>query len=212
VQIDIFLYERMTALDAIGPMDVLARLPGAEVTFVGVEAGPVRTETNLGLVADVGIADAPSPDILLVPGGFGQSDLMDHGPLLDWLRACHEQTTWTTSVCTGSLLLAAAGILEGKKATSHWLALDQLPNYGAIPTEERVVFDGKVVTAAGVSSGIDMGLELLARIAGDDLAQIVQLGIEYDPAPPFDAGSPRKAPAAAVEFLRSNSRFVLEGR
>jgi transcriptional regulator GlxA family with amidase domain len=136
---------------------------------------------------------------------------MDNEKVLEWIRHAHEKSTWTTSVCTGSLLLAAAGLLDGKRATSHWLALDQLPAFGAEPTLERVVFDGKVVTAAGVSSGIDMGLRLIAAIHGDEVAQAVQLGIEYDPQPPFDAGSPAKAPAAIVEFLQASSRFMLEG-
>ena len=131
--------------------------------------------------------------------------------MLEWLRTAHETTTWTTSVCTGSLILGAAGLLEGKRATSHWLALDQLPKYGAEPTLERVVIEGKIITAAGVSAGIDMGLTLAARLAGDEVAQTIQLGIEYDPQPPFDAGSPTKAPQFSVDFLRDRSRFVLTG-
>jgi transcriptional regulator GlxA family with amidase domain len=130
--------------------------------------------------------------------------------ILGWIREAHRTSTWTTSVCTGSLLLAAAGLLEGKKATSHWTALDQLPAFGAEPTLERVVEQGKIITAAGVSAGIDMALTLAAHIAGDEVAQAIQLGIEYDPQPPFDAGSPEKAPPAIVEFLRNRSRFVLE--
>ncbi|MBI2168086.1 MAG: DJ-1/PfpI family protein [Actinobacteria bacterium] len=208
----ILLYDRFTALDAVGPLDVLGRIPGNEIRLVGVEPGPVTTETGLTVNAEQRFGDVPTPDALVVPGGFGQVDLMDDGPLHEWLRAVHEQSTWTTSVCTGSLILAAAGILKGHRATSHWLALDQLPAYGVEPVAERVVFDGKIVTAAGVSSGIDMALALAARIAGDEVAQIIQLGIEYDPQPPFDAGSPDKAPDFAVEFLRSQSRFVLEGR
>ena len=127
--------------------------------------------------------------------------------MLEWLRAVHETSTWTTSVCTGSLILAAAGLLEGRRATSHWLALEKLRELGAEPVSERVVFDGKIVTAAGVSAGIDMALALAARVAGEQVAQAIQLGIEYDPQPPFDAGSPQKAPAEIVELLRGNSRF-----
>jgi transcriptional regulator GlxA family with amidase domain len=134
---------------------------------------------------------------------------MDNQVLLDWLRAADATSLWTTSVCTGSLLLAAAGLLEGRRATSHWLALDQLERFGAEPTGERVVFDGRYVTSAGVSSGIDMGLTLLGRIAGDEHAQAVQLLTEYDPEPPYDAGSPDKAPAHLVEEFRSRSRFLL---
>jgi transcriptional regulator GlxA family with amidase domain len=142
---------------------------------------------------------------VLVPGGPGDVVARAGEPVLDWLRVAHEHSVWTTSVCTGSLILAAAGLLDGKKATSHWLALEELRRLGAQPTDERVVFDGKLVTAAGVSAGIDMALTLVARIAGDQVAQAIQLGIEYDPQPPFDAGSPRKAPAHIVELLRSRS-------
>lgn len=213
MDVAVLLYDRLTALDAIGPYEVLGRIPGAEVTFVGVETGPVRTDTGrLGLVADASLAALPRPDVVLVPGGPGQADLMADGPVHEWLREAHEHSTWTTSVCTGSLILAAAGLLKGVKATTHWLAMDQLAGWGAEPVAQRVVEDGKVVTAAGVSSGIDMALTLAARMAGDEVAQTIQLGIEYDPQPPFDAGAPDKAPAFAVDFLRSQSRFVLEGR
>jgi transcriptional regulator GlxA family with amidase domain len=131
---------------------------------------------------------------------------MEDGPVHEWLRAAHETSTWTTSVCTGSLILAAAGLLAGRRATSHWTALEELGRLGAEPTPERVVFDGKLVTAAGVSAGIDMALALVARIAGEQMAQAIQLGIEYDPQPPFDAGSPRKAPAGIVEAVRARAQ------
>jgi putative intracellular protease/amidase len=210
VQIAIVLYDRFTALDAVGPYETLGRLPGADTVFVAERTGPVRTDTgNLAITADRTLADVPSPDIVVVPGGPGQSPQMDNQALLDWLRAADATSTWTTSVCTGSLLLAAAGLLNGRRATSHWLALDQLPRYGAEPTGERVVVDGKYVTAAGVSSGIDMGLTLLGTVAGDDVAMSVQLLTEYDPQPPYDAGSPRKAPARLVEEWRAKSRFIL---
>jgi putative intracellular protease/amidase len=212
VDIAILIYDRFTALDAVGPYEVLRNLPGATVTFVAKEVGPVRTDSRaLAIVADKAIRDVPSADVVVVPGGPGQSDLMADEEILSWLRAIDATTQWTTSVCTGSLLLAAAGLLAGKKATSHWLALDQLAAYGAEPTLERVVEQGKIITAAGVSSGIDMGLRLAAHIAGDDVAQMIQLGIEYDPQPPFDSGSPEKAPAALVALMRARSRFVLEG-
>jgi transcriptional regulator GlxA family with amidase domain len=210
MQIAIVLYDRFTALDAVGPYDTLGRLPGAETVFVAERTGPVRNETgNLALTADRTLADVPDPDIVVVPGGPGQTPQMDNAALLDWLRSVDATSTWTTSVCTGSLLLAAAGLLDGRHATSHWLALDHLKRFGARPTGERVVFDGKYVTAAGVSSGIDMGLALLGRIAGDELAQAVQLMTEYDPQPPYDAGSPAKAPARLVERLRADSRFTV---
>ncbi|MET8076526.1 DJ-1/PfpI family protein [Streptomyces sp. NPDC005303] len=210
MQIAIVLYDRFTALDAVGPYETLGRLPDAETVFVAERTGPVRTDTGmLALTADRTFAEVPHPDIVIVPGGPGQTPQMENPVLLDWLRSADATSTWTTSVCTGSLLLAAAGLLEGRRATSHWLALDFLERFGVAPTGQRVVFDGKYVTAAGVSSGIDMGLALLGRIAGDEHAQAVQLGIEYDPRPPYDAGSPEKAPAQLVDRLRSGSRFIL---
>ncbi|MEV6177511.1 DJ-1/PfpI family protein [Streptomyces sp. NPDC052015] len=210
MQIAIVLFDRFTALDAVGPYETLGRLPDARTVFVADRAGPVRTDTGtLALVADRTFAEVPSPDIVVVPGGPGQTPQMENTVLLDWLRAADAASTWTTSVCTGSLLLAAAGLLEGRRATSHWLALDHLRRFGAEPTGERVVTDGKYVTAAGVSSGIDMGLTLLGRLAGDEHAQAVQLLTEYDPQPPYDAGSPQKAPAHLVEEFRSRSRFIL---
>jgi putative intracellular protease/amidase len=208
MDIAILLYDRFTALDAIGPYEVLSRLPGARARFVAVEPGPVTTDNGmLTLVAEGSLADASAPDVVLVPGGPGEVAARAGGSALEWLRTVHETSTWTTSVCTGSLILAAAGLLRGKRATSHWLALEQLRELGAEPVSERVVFDGKIVTAAGVSAGIDMALTLAATIAGDEVAQAIQLGIEYDPQPPFDAGSPAKAPAAIVEGLRARSRF-----
>ncbi|WP_226487311.1 DJ-1/PfpI family protein [Streptomyces parvulus] len=209
MQIAIVLFDRFTALDAVGPYETLGRLPDAETVFVAERTGPVRTDTgNLALTADRTLADVPAPDIVVVPGGPGQTPQMENEPLLDWLRTADTTSTWTTSVCTGSLLLAAAGLLRGRRATSHWLALEHLRRFGAEPTGERVVTDGKYVTAAGVSSGIDMGLTLLGRIAGDDHARAVQLLTEYDPQPPYDAGSPQKAPADLVARLRDASRFT----
>ncbi|MFD7667533.1 DJ-1/PfpI family protein [Streptomyces sp. NPDC059788] len=212
MQIAILLYDGFTALDAVGPYEVLSRLPGAQTVLVAERTGEHRDGSGtLALTADAALADVTAPDLLVVPGGPGQAALMDDGPLHDWLRAADTRTTWTTSVCTGSLLLAAAGLLKGRRATSHWLALDQLPAYGAEPTGERVVFDGKYVTAAGVSSGIDMGLALAGRIAGDTYAQTLQLGIEYDPQPPYDAGSPEKAPAEITAAIRARGRITAEG-
>ena len=207
----ILLYDRFTALDAIGPYEVLSRLPGAKVTFVAAERGPVITDNGmLTIAAERSIDEVPNPEIVLVPGGPGEVAERAGGPALEWLRRAHETSEWTTSVCTGSLILAAAGLLEGKRATSHWLALDTLRELGAEPVSERVVFDGKIVTAAGVSAGIDMALAFAARVAGEQVAQAIQLGIEYDPQPPFDAGSPRTAPAEIVELLREHSRFIFE--
>ncbi|MFG2791691.1 DJ-1/PfpI family protein [Streptomyces sp. NPDC048419] len=210
MQFAIVLYDRFTALDAVGPYETLGRLPDSETVFVAERTGPVRTDSgNLALTADRTLDEVPHPDVVIVPGGPGQSAQMENAALLEWIRGADRTSTWTTSVCTGSLLLAAAGLLDGRRATSHWLALEELKRFGAEPTGERVVVDGKYVTAAGVSSGIDMGLALLGRMSGDVVAQAVQLGIEYDPQPPYDAGSPAKAPADVVELIRSMSRFIL---
>ncbi|CAM5619589.1 DJ-1/PfpI family protein [Streptomyces xanthochromogenes] len=206
MQIAILLYDRFTALDAVGPYETLSRLPGAETVFVAERPGPVRNDSgSLGLVAEKSLAEVVRPDIVVVPGGPPEAvgPHLKGGPVLDWLRTVDVMTTWTTSVCTGSLLLGAAGLLNGRRATSHWLALDELRGFGATPTAERVVVDHKYVTAAGVSSGIDMGLALLGEIAGDRHAESVQLLMEYDPQPPYDAGSPHKAPADLVEHLRA---------
>jgi len=209
MRIAILLYDRFTALDAVGPYEVLGRLPGAEVTFVAERPGLVRTDTRrLAVNADAALADLPRPEIVLVPGGPGQVALMEDGPVHGWLRAADEHSAWTTSVCTGSLILAAAGLLDGRRATSNWQALEQLRDLGADVVEERVVFDGKLATSAGVTAGIDMALALAGRIAGEAVAQAIQLGIEYDPEPPFDAGSPATAPASIVEAVRAYSRFA----
>lgn len=212
MQIAILLYDRLTALDAVGPYETLARLGGAEVVTVAEARGPVRNDVgSFAMVADAALAEVGHPEIVVVPGGPGQGGQMADGPVHEWLRAVDEHTVWTTSVCTGSLILAAVGLLRGRRATSHWLALEQLRAHGAEPTGERVVFDGKYVTAAGVSAGIDMGLTLVGRIQGDTMGQVVQLATEYDPQPPYDAGAPEKAPAEVVRLLHSRSRFVLEG-
>lgn len=212
MEIAILLFDKFTALDAVGPYEVLRSIPKTEVKFVAKQAGPVRTDAgSLAVIADYALDEISSPDILVVPGGPGQTALMNDAATLDWIRQVHTKTKWTTSVCTGSLVLAAAGLLKGLRATSHWLALELLQKYGAQPSRERVVIEGKIITAAGVSAGIDMALTLVAREYNDELAQAIQLGIEYDPQPPFDAGHPSKAPASIVERLRSRSRFILEG-
>jgi putative intracellular protease/amidase len=210
MDIAILIYPRFTALDAVGPYEVLSRIPEAKVTFVAEDASPQRTDTTqLAILADATIEELPRPDIVLVPGGPGQDALMQDGPVHEWLRAAHDTSSWTASVCTGSLVLAAAGILDGKRATSNWQAIEELRSLGADAVEERVVFAGKLATAAGVTAGIDMALGLAARIGGDQLAQAIQLGLEYDPQPPFEAGSPHKAPAEIVEAVRAHSRFAV---
>jgi transcriptional regulator GlxA family with amidase domain len=207
VKIAILIFDRFTALDAVGPYEVLSRLPGAELSFVAKESGMKRTDTGaLGVSADRTLDELPDPDILLVPGGEGNRPLMEDAEVLDWLRRAHQGSTWTTSVCTGALLLGAAGILDGLKATTHWAFRERLPEFGAEPVADRVVVQGKVITAAGVSAGIDMALQLAARDVGEDFAKSIQLGIEYDPQPPFDAGSPEKAPADIVEAVRAAER------
>lgn len=206
MNIAFLIFEKLTALDAVGPYEVLSRLPGANVEFVATEAGPKRTDTGaLGLVADRAIADIDpgDVDVLLIPGGEGNRPMLEDDAVLDWVRAVHAGSEWTTSVCTGSMVLGAAGVLDGLRATTHWAYMEGLTKYGATPVSERVVQDGKVFTAAGVSSGIDMALTLVAEITGPEVAQAIQLGIEYDPAPPFDSGSPEKADPAIVEFIRN---------
>jgi transcriptional regulator GlxA family with amidase domain len=209
MNIAIVLYDGFTALDAVGPHEVLSRIPDTTSTFVAAQAGPVTTDNGmLTLVAARSLEDAGQPDVVLVPGGPGDVAGRAGEPVLAWLREAHATSTWTASVCSGSLVLAAAGLLDGVRATSHWLALEELSRTGAESIAERVVFDGKIVTAAGVSAGIDMALALTARMAGDVVAQAIQLGIEYDPQPPFDAGSPQSAPAEIVELLRARSPRV----
>ena len=203
----ILIFHGITALDAIGPYEVLRSVPGWEVEFVSTAPGEVRTDSgHLGLTADRSLAETTETDIVLVPGGAGNRPLLEDEEVLGWLRAIDQRTKWTTSVCTGSLVLGAAGLLRGKRATGHWLYLEPLRAYGADPVGGRFVEDGKLMTAAGVSAGIDMALHLVGQEAGPEVAQAVQLGIEYDPQPPFDAGSPSKAPAEIVELVTAVGR------
>jgi len=213
MNIAILLFDRFTALDAIGPYEVLSRLRGARVTFAAADRGPVTCDTGmLSLVAEVAIAEIPRPDIVLVPGGPGQEEQLADGPVDEWLRAADSTSSWTASVCTGSLILGAAGLLEGRRATSHWLALPRLAAYGATPVSHRVVIDGKYITGAGVSAGIDLALQLAGRIDGQTAAEAIQLMVEYDPQPPYGAGSPQTAPADLVARLRADSRHSTAGR
>jgi transcriptional regulator GlxA family with amidase domain len=198
----ILIFNGITALDAIGPYEVLRSVPGWEVEFVAASTGEVRTDSgHLGISADRALDEVTETDIVLVPGGAGNRPLLEDEEVLGWLREIDRQTKWTTSVCTGSLVLGAAGLLDGKRATGHWLYLEPLRAYGADPVGGRFVEDGKIVTAAGVSAGIDMALHLVGQEVGPEVAQAVQLAIEYDPQPPFDAGSPAKAPAQIVELV-----------
>ena len=208
MEIAILLFDGITALDAVGPYEALALLPDARVRFVAPERGAKRTARNgsLALVADHTLSEVPRPDVVLVPGGPGEAVIREDPRVQSWLRAAHETSRWTTSVCTGALTLAAAGILDGVEATTHWSSMDDLAALGAKPVAERVVVRGKVVTAAGVSAGIDMALHIAQLEAGDDVAMAIQLILEYDPQPPFDAGSPAKAPPHVMELVQSRRR------
>jgi putative intracellular protease/amidase len=204
MKIVFLLFDGLTALDAVGPYEVLSRMPGAEVRFAGKKAGTIVTgDQKLRLCTDAALTDITACDLLVVPGGFGTRALERDQQVLDWVRALDRTTRITASVCTGSFVLAAAGLLEGKRATSHWAMRDRLSDYGAIPVGERVVRDGKYVTAAGVSAGIDFGLELVLDLHGPEVAAAIQLGLEYDPAPPLQAGSPEKAPPAVRDAVRA---------
>ena len=205
MQIAIGLYPEFTSLDALGPYQILQHLPGAEVFFVADQAGELADDYGmLRMKIDRTFADVPHPDVLVVPGGTITRTLAHPDePIVRWIREAHPRATWTTSVCTGALLLGAAGILEGLVATTHWCAYDELAAFGATPTEQRVVRQGKIITGAGVSAGIDLALTLVAEIAGPDVAKAIQLATEYDPQPPFDSGSPSKASSETVELVRS---------
>lgn len=206
MDIAILLFQNITALDAIGPYEVLSRLPDAKVTFVAPEPGLQRTENKmLALQADLPMSEMPTPDILVLPGGFGTRALTKDREVLDWIKRAHASSLWTTSVCTGSLLLGAAGLLDGLEATTHWMVLDALSEYGATPVSRRIVQQGKIITSSGVASGIDMALKLAAKVAGPEWAQGIQLGIEYDPEPPFVGGSLRTAPPQIVELCRARA-------
>lgn len=211
MQIAIVLYPGLTALDAIGPYEVLRLLPDAEIRFVGPEPGPVVTDSGvLFLGVTHSYAETPKPDIVLVPGsGPRTATMMADKPLTDWLRQVHETTRWTTSVCTGAMILAAAGILDGKPATTHWNVQAALAAMGVQAQRgERIVHTGKIVTAAGVSAGIDLGLWLAGEIAGRERAETIQLYIEYDPHPPFDAGHPSKASKTVIDNAKKLGRKV----
>lgn len=214
MQIAILIPDHVTALDVVGPYEVLSRLPCAEVVLVAEQPGPVRSDPGrLSLVAEGRLTDVGEPDVVVVPGWSGtpQRRLLTPGPVHDWLVSVDRHTTWTTSVGTGSLALASAGLLTGRRATTHWLALDRLSAHGATPAGGRVVVDGKYATAAGSSAGIDMALVVAAGLGGRSTAEAIQLAIEYDPRPPFDAGSPATAPAEIVTTMTAVRDFILDG-
>jgi transcriptional regulator GlxA family with amidase domain len=204
VQIAFALFPAFTALDVIGPFNVLAYGPDVQPVFVAETLDPLTADVGvLRIPPTATFADCPSPDVVVVPGGPGSRRIEQLAALTDWLRAVHPGTRYTTSVCTGAFALGAAGILEGRRATTHWASIDRLGAHGATAITERVVVDGKVITGAGVSAGIDMALLLAGRLWGDDVARAIQLGNEYDPRPPYDAGSPRRAPAHIIEATRA---------
>jgi len=204
MQIAALLYEDFTALDVIGPYEVLSRLPDAKLSFVAKQAGPMKSDTGfLSILAERSLEELTSPDLVLIPGGPGSSRAAADPEIQEWVRKASATAQWTASVCTGAELLAAAGLLEGREATTHWGARDTLAALGAKPVAQRVVFHEGLVTAAGVSSGIDMALALTARIVNEDFAKALQLGIEYDPDPPFDTGSPEKATPELIALVRA---------
>jgi transcriptional regulator GlxA family with amidase domain len=210
MQIVFLFYEGMTALDAVGPHEILCRLPGACVKRAAKLKGEISTDSSLILNADCMLTDITYADVLFIPGAGSATTLQKYPEILDWVRVMHSKAKWTVSVCTGSLILGAAGILSGVKATTHWAALDRLERWGAEPVQERIVESGKIITAAGVSAGIDMALMLAAKISGENVARALQLGIEYDPEPPFDAGSPKKADVELVRLLRAKMAASFE--
>lgn len=205
MKIAILAYDRMTALDAVGPYEVLSRIPGAMVHFVAETPGPIRTDTHgfhsrFALVADSRLEDVPDPDIIVIPGGStGTMEAMQSERTVGWLRAAHATTQWTTSVCTGAFILGAAGLLQGLQATTHWASRDFLAQVGATYVAQRFVRQGKIITAAGVSAGIDMALFITEQVGGLELAQALQLAIEYDPHPPFDTGAWERATPALMQ-------------
>lgn len=213
LEVVIYLYPGMTALDAIGTYEALRGLSNATLRFAAKERGLVRMDSQvLSLHAEHAIRDIRQADILVLPGGLTTPVQLQDKELLAWVRQIHEKSKWTTAVCTGSLILGAAGLLKGLDATSHWLALDALKMFGAKPTQLRVVRQGKIITAAGVSAGIDMALTLVALESGEEAAKAIQLTLEYDPQPPFNSGSLRQAAPATIEkakaFLAASTRVA----
>jgi transcriptional regulator GlxA family with amidase domain len=202
MKIVILLFDNYTALDVVGPYEVLSRLPSAKILFTGIEKKEYKDSLGLKILADYTLDEISEADILLIPGGFGIDNLLNNKKIIDWIQRIDATTAWTVSVCSGSILLAAAGLLNGKNCTTHWRRKEQLKKYNVVIKDERYVHDGKIVTSAGVSAGIDMALYLISKIVNDKFAMAIQLAIEYDPAPPFDSGSPAKAPAEIVNKLK----------
>lgn len=211
-RIGLLIFPQMTQLDMTGPYEVLARTPNSTVDLVAKTLDPVKTDRGMQIVPTVTYETCPPLDVIMVPGGPGQQNLMEDEATLSFLRKQAATAKYVTSVCTGSLVLGAAGLLKGKRATCHWNALEHLKLLGAIPVSEKVVVDGNTVTGAGVTSGIDFALRLAAILEGEEAAREIQLGIEYDPEPPFDVGSPKKAPREMVDKLRARGIQLFEAR
>jgi cyclohexyl-isocyanide hydratase len=200
--IGLLLFPRLTQLDLTGPFEVFARTPGARVHLLWKSLDPVRSDTGLGLLPDTTLAACPALDVLCVPGGPGVAAVMEDAEVLDFLRARAAEARFVTSVCTGALVLGAAGLLRGKRATTHWASHDFLAALGATPVQARVVRDGRLITGGGVTAGIDFALTLVAELVSPEAAQAIQLGIEYAPAPPFAAGTPDQAPDSVLHAAR----------
>jgi cyclohexyl-isocyanide hydratase len=211
-RIGMLIFPRLTQLDMTGPYEVLARLPNTVVDLVARTRDPVTTDRGMQILPTVTYADCPPLDVVMVPGGPGQQDLMEDEAALEFLRKIAASAKYVTSVCTGSLVLGAAGLLKGKRATCHWAAIDHLALLGAIPVREKVVVDGHIVTGAGVTSGIDFALTLAAILEGEQVAREIQLQIEYDPAPPFNSGSPKTAAPAMLEAVKARLAKLNEER
>lgn len=210
MKIAALIFDKITILDIVGPIEVLGWVPGTEIVWVGKATGPIRAApTGLALTVERTLDEVGAADILIVAGGPGVRLLLKDEPVLDWVRRIRARTRWTTSVCTGSLLLGAAGLLQGLEATTHWNSSAVLESFGAKYRERRVISQGKIVTSAGVSSGIDMALWLVGKIAGDEAAKAAQLCVDYDPQPPYDAGAPSKAGAAVIERARATVKDIL---
>lgn len=209
VDIGFLVFPRLTVLDLVGPWEVLSRLPDARAHLVWTRPGPVLGERGMEIAATTSFQDCPPLDVLVVPGGPGQASLMRHQLLMDFLRESAANAKFVCSICTGALLLAQAGLLKGRQATTHWLARDALRGFGVEVVDGQYVFDGKYVSAAGVSAGIDMALAVAAELAGEAEAQAIQLALEYAPQPPFDAGSPATAPRALVNKLEAERRSYI---
>jgi cyclohexyl-isocyanide hydratase len=203
--IGLLLFPRLTQLDLTGPFEVFKRIPGATVHLIWKDLEPIRADSGLGLLPTTTMADCPPLDVICVPGGPGVAELMEDAAVLAFLRKAAANAQYVTSVCTGSLVLGAAGLLKGKRATSHWMSRDLLKSFGAEPVAERVVTDGNVITGGGVTAGIDFGLAIAGAAFGRNVAEAIQLSIEYDPQPPFDAGSPRTAEPALVKDVSARS-------